>query len=177
MELIEKTLKKEVIYKGSILELSKEEVLLPDGTTADREIITHSGGVGIVPITEDNKIVLIKQFRNAAKTITLEIPAGKFENAEKPEVCAARELKEETGYTAGELISAVNMFASPAYTSEFDYLYVAKDLKKGIASPDSDEFIQCVEYDIDELKEMVFNKKITDAKTIIGILIADRYKY
>ena len=177
MDLIEKTLSKKTVYDGNIFSVTNEEVALPNGEHALREIVLHKGGVGIIPITYDNKIVMVKQFRNGVKNITLEIPAGKLENNEDVLICAKRELKEETGYTAGEITKVITMYASPAYVSETDYLFVAKDLVKGESAPDNDEFVEILEIPIETLKEMLFKNEIKDSKTIIAILIADKYKY
>ncbi len=177
MDLIEKTLSKKTVYDGNIFSVAKEEVELPNGDKAFREIVLHKGGVGIIPITYDNKLVMVRQFRNGVKNLTLEIPAGKLEKDEDISLCAQRELKEETGYTAGEITKAITMYASPAYVSETDYLFVAKDLVKGESQPDKDEFVEILEIPIEKLKEMVFKNEIKDSKTIIAILIADKYKY
>lgn len=175
MELKETVISGEYIYKGAVINLKKETVALPDGNTALREVVEHPGGVCIAAITENKELILVKQYRAGVKDVLLEIPAGKLEKGENIELCGRRELEEETGFCAGTFIKAHEIFLSPAYTEEKIYLYVAKELYRGNPNPDEDEFIETVAVPIDELKKMVTENKITDAKTIIAVLIAEKY--
>ncbi|MBO5454024.1 MAG: NUDIX hydrolase [Clostridia bacterium] len=175
MELKETVISGEYIYKGAVINLKKETVALPDGNTALREVVEHPGGVCIAAITENKELILVKQYRAGVKDVLLEIPAGKLEKGENIELCGRRELEEETGFCAETFIKAHEIFLSPAYTEEKIYLYVAKELYRGNPNPDEDEFIETVAVPIEELKKMVAENKITDAKTIIAVLIAEKY--
>jgi len=175
MELKETTLSTEYMYEGNIINLKREKVILPDSKEAFREIVEHPGGVCVAAITDENELLLVRQFRAGVKDVLLEIPAGKLEKGEEPELCGRRELEEETGFRAGTFIKAQEIYLSPAYTEEKIYLYVAKDLYKGKVNFDEDEFIEVVAIPIDELKRMVAENKITDAKTIIAVLMAEEY--
>ena len=163
----EKTMKSERIFEGKILNLRVDTVELPNKKYSKREIIEHSGGVAIVAVTDEDEIVLVKQYRKAIEDFLLELPAGKLEYEEDPLECAKRELKEETGYTASstELISET--FASPGYSTEKIYIFLAQGLVAGESDLDEDEYLE-----IEKLIEMIDNNKIADSKTINGILMA-----
>jgi ADP-ribose pyrophosphatase len=168
----EETIKCRNIYNGLVLKLDVHEVVLENQKTAKREIITHQGGVGILPITDDEEIVLVKQYRKPFECETLEIPAGKKEKDEEPLTCAVRELKEETGITASSLTFLVDMYPSPGYTSETVQIYKAEGLKYGDVATDEDEFIEVFKYSMEEAVELIKSGKIKDAKTIIAVLMA-----
>ena len=171
MIIEEKTISTERIYEGAILNLRKDKVTVKEGRTSYREIVEHKGGVVIAAITPDNKIPMVKQFRKAAEKAVLEIPAGKLEDDEDPKEAALRELREETGYTA-ESIKYINSFySSIGYSEEVLHLYIAGDLKAGETDFDDNEAIEIYEYSIDELVNMVMDKTIEDAKTIIAIFM------
>ena len=168
----EETIVSKNIYNGSILKLDLHEVILENQKAAQREIITHNGGVGILPITDDGNIVLVKQYRKPFECETLEIPAGKREMGEDPVNCAMRELEEETGITAGRITFLVEMYPSPGYTNETVYLYKAEELSYGIAATDEDEFIEVFNYSLEEAYEFIKSGSIKDAKTIIAVIMA-----
>ena len=170
MDLYEKEISRKNIFSGKILKLLVDEVLTPDGKQAEREIIEHNGGAGIVAATKDKELVLVEQYRRPYDEITLEIPAGKLEKNENPFVCANRELKEETGYTAKEILPFGEIYPSPGYTNEVIHLFLAKDLEKGEAMPDEDEFLHIKKIPVSEALSMVYDGKIKDAKTVICIL-------
>ncbi|SHF58586.1 NUDIX hydrolase [Ornithinibacillus halophilus] len=168
----EKTIKTEKIFEGKVITLQVDDVLLPNGKTSKRELIKHPGAVGIIPITNDNKIVLVEQFRKPLEKSIIEIPAGKLEPGEKPEVTAVRELEEETGYTTDSLEYITSFYTSPGFADELMYLYLAKDIKK-MAQPvdgDDDEFVERMELTLEEAKRYVSNQRIHDAKTNYAIL-------
>ena len=169
---IEKTVSVRNIYEGSILKLDVHEVLLENQKAARREIITHSGGVGILPITKDGRVILVKQFRKPFEGYTLEIPAGKKEKGEELVKCAARELSEETGITAEKMTFLVEMYPSPGYTNETVCIYLAEGLTYGEAAPDEDEFVEVLVLSLDEAYELIRNGGIKDAKTVIAITMA-----
>ncbi|AIS52402.1 ADP-ribose pyrophosphatase NudF [Thermoanaerobacter kivui] len=170
MEQKEETLSTRRIFEGKIINLRVEEVKLPDGRTATREIVEHPGGVSIVAVKDNGNILLVKQYRKPAEEALLEIPAGKLEYGEDPEVCAKRELLEETGYEAGYIKHLMTFFTTPGFSNEKMYLYFAKNLVKHTAHPDEDEFLEVYEYTPENLLEMILQNQIKDSKTIIGIL-------
>ncbi len=170
----EKTLAGETIYEGKIITLRVEEVELPDGKTAKRELIKHPGAVSIIPITKEGKLVLVEQYRKALERSLIEIPAGKIDPGEAPEVTAVRELEEETGYGAKEFTYVQSFATSPGFADEVIHLYVAQDLYKveNPADSDEDEFIGLLEVTIEEAEDMVASGKIFDAKTAFAVLYA-----
>ncbi|WP_027340028.1 NUDIX hydrolase [Halonatronum saccharophilum] len=166
--LREKTIKSTKVYEGEIVNLRIEEVELPDRSLANREIIDHSGAVAIIPYN-NGKVIMVEQFRKATDSILLEIPAGRLEGGEKPKDCALRELEEETGYKAESLNFINDFYTTPGFTNEVIYLYLATDLEKYEQNTDPGEFINIKEYSLEEIKVMLREGKIKDAKTIIGI--------
>ena len=124
----EKTLKTSSVYNGKIIKLQIDDVTLPNGKTAKRELIKHPGAVAIIPITNDNKIVFVEQYRKPLERSLIEIPAGKLEPGEAPEVTAVRELEEETGYTTNELSFVTSFYTSPGFADELLYIYKTNKL-------------------------------------------------
>ncbi|HZK33534.1 MAG TPA: NUDIX hydrolase [Tissierellaceae bacterium] len=172
MTFEEKTMKSDKLYEGKLLNLRIDTVELPDKKYSKREIIEHPGAVAILPITEDNCIILVQQYRKAVERALLELPAGKLELNEEPGETAIRELKEETGISADKMEYLMEFYSSPGFTDEKIYLFVAEDLKLGEAKPDSGEFVKTKKIHIDELVKMVSRGEILDSKTIIGIQLA-----
>lgn len=169
MEFEEKTLNSEVIYKGFVATYLKDDVELPDGKAAFREVIVHNGGVVIVALKDENTILLTKQFRYPLKAVNIELPAGKLEPDENPDDACKRELEEETGYRAKTWKSLGYIFTTPGICTEKLYLYLASDLEFVGEHPDDGEFIKSFECDLTELKNMIKTGKINDAKTICAI--------
>ena len=124
MNLQEKTLKSETVFKGRIITLKTDIALLPDGSQAGREYIEHPGGVCVVPLTDNNEVLMVRQFRYPYKEVVLEIPAGKKDKGEDPFTTGKRELKEETGATADEYIDLGQLYPSPGYCGEIIWMYV-----------------------------------------------------
>ena len=172
--LKEKTIKTKTAYKGTFLTLNSDKVLLPNGNTSTREWVKHPGAVCCVPILPNGKIVLIRQYRYAIKEEMIEIPAGKLDQNEIPEQCALRELEEEIGYKANKLTLLANIHPAVGFTDEKMWLYLAEDLIKTKQSLDADEFLELVPTKLDDAIKMVWSGQITDVKTIIGILWAQR---
>lgn len=168
---IERTLTKKNIFSGKILKLDVHEVMLENHKTAEREIIRHQGGVGVIPITDAGEVILVKQFRKPFECETLEIPAGKKEKDEEPMLCAARELMEETGIIADNIAFLTEMYPSPGYTDETVCIFKAEGLTYGDMSTDEDEFIEVFKYPLEQAVEMVKNGQIKDAKTIIALMM------
>lgn len=167
----EKTLKSERIYEGQILNLRRDTVSVINGESM-REIIEHGGGAVIVPVKDDGSVVMVRQYRKAAGRVMLELPAGKRDDGEDPETTAARELREETGYSAGKITFLSRMYTSPGYTEEVLYLYLAENLTPGDTDFDENEAIDIVEFTLDEAVDMVLSGKIEDGKTQAAILMA-----
>ena len=172
--LKEKTIKAETVYEGTFLTLKRDKILLPNGNTSTREWIKHPGAVCCVPILPNGKIVLIRQYRYAVKEEMIEIPAGKLDKNEIPEKCALRELEEEIGYKANKLTLLANIHPAAGFTDEKMWLYLAENLVKTKQSLDADEFLALFPTKLNEAVDMVWSGKITDVKTIIGILWAQR---
>ncbi len=172
MELYEKVLNKKSIFNGKIINLHVEDIELPDNTTSTREIVEHPGGVCILAVTDENEILMVKQFRSGPKEVMLEIPAGKLEYGEDPYECALREVEEETGYVPGKLSLICDFCSSPGFTNERIYLYHAEKLVKKQQKLDDDEFLEIYKYKIEDLELMLKNNELKDAKTIIAIQYA-----
>ena len=172
--LKEKTIQSKTIYEGSFLTVNSDKVLLPNGNTSIREWIKHPGAVCCVPILPNGKIVLIKQYRYAVKEEMIEIPAGKLDQNEIPEKCALRELEEEIGYRANKLTLLANIHPAVGFTNEKMWLYLAEKLVKTEQSLDHDEFLEPIPTKLDDAVQMVWSGQITDVKTIIGILWAQK---
>ena len=172
MDFEEKTLSVEPIYDGKIFKVRKEQVELPDGKQSIRELISHPGGVGVIAVMEDRQVFMVTQYRIAARSMMLEIPAGKLEYGENPLECGKRELIEETGYEGREFTHLGAYYATPGYCEEVLNLYLAKDLNFVGQNLDEGEFLNVKKYDLDELYNMVLNNEIYDAKTAIAILKA-----
>jgi ADP-ribose pyrophosphatase len=170
--LIEKLESSELIYDGRVVHLYKDSVTLPNGQSSKREVIRHVGAVALVPIDSDGKVVLVRQYRHATGKVLLEIPAGTLNKNEVPEVCAIRELQEETGYKPGKLQKIGGIYTAPGYTSEFIHLYLATDLVASELEKDEDEFIEVIRVTLDEAIELIANGEIADGKSVSGLLLA-----
>lgn len=172
MHLEEKTVSSEEIYDGRIFKVTKDTALLENGKEALREVVHHSGGVTIIPITEKNEIIMVKQYRYPHHKALLEIPAGKLEKGESHYDAGKRELLEETGCTCSEYEFLGEVLPTPAYVTEVIYMYMAKGLIFSKQNLDSDEFLDVVKIPIEKAAQMVMNGEITDSKTQIGVLKA-----
>jgi ADP-ribose pyrophosphatase len=167
---MEKTITSKLIHAGEKYSFKTDEVQLPSGKTVTRDIVDHPGAVAIVPILDDGRILLVKQYRYPVGKELLEIPAGTLEKGEAPDTCARRELSEETGYTAGSMKKILSMYMVPGYSNEVIHLYFATQLKQGEKHTEDDEDITVEAYGADELLEMMEKNTIEDAKTIAGVL-------
>lgn len=168
----EKTLSSKEIYSGKIIKVKVDEVAMPDNRTAKREIVMHPGGVGVVAVTDDDCIVMVKQYRKAIDKAIYEIPAGKLDAGEEHRMCGIRELEEETGLKAESFEYLGFMYPSPGFTDEVTHLYLATGLYRGEANPDEDEYLDIEKIPIGMVVESIMNNEINDAKTVVGILKA-----
>lgn len=172
MDYTEKTLKTEEIFDGKVIRVSVDTVELPNGKTATRELVGHPGGVGIIAVTENRQVYMVRQYRRPFDESVLEVPAGKLEYGEDPLSCGIRELGEEAGVTAKNMQHIGDYYVSPGFCREVIHLYLATDLTPVKQHLDEDEFLDVLMYDLDELIDMVMNNQIHDAKTAIAILKA-----
>lgn len=171
MELSEKTLYQEYLYEGRIIRLRRDKALLPDGSEALREVVEHNGGVCVAALTDQDEVLMVKQFRYPYGEILLEIPAGKRDSAnEDPFECGLRELKEETGATATEFYFLGKLYPSPGYCGEIIWMYAAKGLSFGEQATDEDEFLEVLRIPLSQAVDMVLSGEITDAKTQAALL-------
>jgi ADP-ribose diphosphatase len=159
------------IFAGRILSLAIESHRLPDGRHADFEIVRHPGGAAVLPILSDGRVLLIRQFRPAVGREVLEIPAGRLEPGEAPEVCAGRELEEETGWRAGRLVRLGQTLSSVGFCDECIHLFWADQLQPVPAAPEADEFIAPLPLSLGEALAMVASGEIVDAKTQLALLL------
>lgn len=167
----EKTISSDRIYTGKTISLKVETVEVPNRGYQKREIVEHNGAVGIVAITPNNKVVLVKQYRKAIEKELWEIPAGKIERGENPKECAIRELKEETGYSAENMKLIHKFYTSAGFSNQKIYIFLAENLTPGERDFDEDEFLEVHEIDKDEVYNMIYKNEIEDAKTSIGMLL------
>ncbi len=172
MIIEEQTVSSDRIYTGKVISLKVDTVEVPKKGYQKREIIEHPGAVGIVAITDDNKVLLVRQFRKAIEKVLWEIPAGKLEQGESPKDCAIRELKEETGYSASNMKLIHKFYTSSGFSNQKIYVYLATDLEKGECCLDEDEFLELHEVNLNDAYEMINKNDIEDAKTSIGLLLA-----
>lgn len=168
----EKTVSSEEIFNGKIVKLRVDQVKMPKGNLAVREIVEHPGGVGIVAVTDNDEIIMVKQFRKPVEKPIYEIPAGKLDNGEEHRLCGIRELEEETGYKAKNFDYLGFMYPSPGFSAEITHVYLATGLIEGEVHLDPDEYLDVEYIPVEKVKEMIMNNEINDAKTIFGVFKA-----
>ncbi len=168
---MEKTVGSRVVYDGRIIRVRVDEVELPGGKTATREVVEHGGAVAVVALTENGEVYFVRQFRKALEKELMEIPAGKLEAGEDPAVCAARELAEETGMAPGRLQLLASFYTSPGFASEKIYVYLATGLVPARAEAPEDEILQAYRLPLGEALALARAGKIEDAKTLVGLLL------
>ena len=175
MDLTEKTVNKNYIYRGKIVSLRCDDAVLPDGKPCKREVVEHTGGACVLCVKE-GRVALVKQFRYAYGEEVLEIPAGKINEGERPETCAARELSEETGLLAERLDLWHVLYPTPGYDNEKIYIYYAVNVTEGEAHLDEGEFLNVVYLPVEEALKLIEEDKIRDAKTIVALYRYARMK-
>ncbi len=172
-----KRLKRELKYKGAIVDMYSDTIAVPNGNIAHWDFIHHNGAAAVVPVTADGKILMVRQFRNALDRYTLEIPAGGLLTPDEPKIqCASRELEEETGYRSEHLEFLLSINTTVALCDELIEVYVARDLIPSHQHLDEDEYVEVKAYTLDELCRMIFAGELRDGKTVASIL-AYRVKY
>lgn len=180
----ERTIETRREFAGNLLKLRVDTVKLPDGRVSQREIVEHPGAVAIVPVTSDNEVLLVRQWRHPIRQVTLEIPAGCLEAGEEPERTAQRELVEETGYFPGALEKLTSLYLSVGYSDEIIHIFLARNLQKtgehdipGANSDwqaDDDENLQTVRMPLEEAIQKARSGEMVDSKTVAGLLLAWR---
>ncbi len=170
MDFFEKTLGTKDIFNGKVFSVHVDDIELPDGSKSFREIVEHSGGVCVAAVTDDDELFFVRQFRYPYKKVLLELPAGKLEKGENPLDAGKRELQEECGVVADEIISMGTVYPTVAYCSEIIYLYAAKNLTATKQNLDDGEFLQVEKIKISDAVDMVMNGEISDSKTAVLIL-------
>lgn len=170
MKLTEKKINSETIFKGRVISLYKDTVLLENGKEATRELVTHSGGVCVVALTDNQEVYVVEQFRYPYNRVLLEIPAGKIDPNEDPLVCGKRELEEEAGIVAQNYENLGDFYPTVGYTNEIIYTYLATGISSSKQNLDEDEFLNVKKVPLKDLYNMVMNGEIQDGKTQTAIL-------
>ena len=168
MDLKETRIAGEIAYDGAFLKVTRDRIRLPDQSETEREFIRHPGAVVILPLFDDGRVLLERQFRYPLDRVFVEYPAGKIDPGEDPLACAKRELQEETGYTASDWQFVCTIHNAIAYSDEHLDLYLARGLTAGDAQLDDGEFLECFTATVPELLDMVRRGEVTDVKTVIG---------
>jgi ADP-ribose pyrophosphatase len=156
-------------YRGPLFSFDSEDVTLPNGSRTELAFVRHPGSTAVVPLFDDNTVLMERQYRHAVEDHLLEIPAGTLELGELPLNCARRELEEETGYVAGDFIEISRLLILPAYSDEKIYLYLARDLSLSRQNLDQDEIIEVVKFPLEDTMNMIDDGKIIDALTILAL--------
>jgi ADP-ribose pyrophosphatase len=170
-----RVLSSQTVYAGKVFGIRRDEVIEPTGVRTTREMITHPGSVVVLPVLPDGRVVLIQQYRYAARQYLWELVAGRIDEGETPLEAAERELREETGYRAKRFRTFLEFFPTPGFLEEKMYLLLAEGLTPGKAEPEDDERIVARPYTGKQLEQMIRRGKLLDAKTISGVLYYLRY--
>jgi ADP-ribose pyrophosphatase len=168
-------LKSEVLYQGKVFSLRRDTVIEPGGVQADRDIIVHPGSVVVLPIFEDGRILLIRQYRHSVGEFLWELVAGRKEPNETPLVAARRELVEETGYSAKRLRKLMRVVPTPGFVNEWMWIFAAEGLTEGAAQPEEDEKITSRIITLKQAEKLIQRGTLRDAKSICGILYYMRF--
>ena len=174
MNFEEKTLSSQYVFNGNVIDVKRDEVQISTGRHSFREVVEHPGGV-VIAAVENDTILMVKQYRYPLKKVSLELPAGKLERGEDPDLAAKRELEEETGYVAKNWVSLGYIYTSPGFCDEKLYLYLATDLEYKTQNPDEDEIIEGIKYSLNEVYTLINTGKINDSKTICAMFRAREY--
>lgn len=166
-----KRLDRELVYKGVIVDFYQDTMQIPNGNVAKWDLISHKGATAVVAVKDDGTLFMVRQYRNPLERMTLELPAGALNSRdEEPELCARRELEEETGYKAGKMEHLVDIFTTVAFCDEKISMYVASELIPSKQNLDENEFLNVESHTIESLIQMIYEGKIQDSKTIVGLM-------
>jgi ADP-ribose pyrophosphatase len=168
-------LRSKTIYSGPVFGIRRDELVEPGGARTTREMITHSGSVVVLPVLPDGRVLLIRQYRHAARQFLWELVAGRMDEGESPRKAASRELIEETGYRARRFRIFLDFFPSPGFLEERMFILLAEGLTEGTAQPEEDEKIASRAYERKELEQMIQKRVIRDGKTIAGLMYYFRF--
>ncbi|MEE3141220.1 MAG: NUDIX hydrolase [Chloroflexota bacterium] len=170
----EPTIESKDIYQGRIIKLRVDTVQLPSGRTTTREIVEHEDAVCVVPIDENNNVLMVRQYRKAAQLNLLEVPAGGVEAGETPDETVLRELQEEVSVTSGSLRRLSGFWISPGWATEFMHAYLAMDLTPASLPADDDEYISVERVPLDSIPGLIESGEIQDSKSVASLLLALR---
>lgn len=175
MDLTEHCISSETIASGGMLTVKRDQVRLPNGHISQREYVMHPGAVAVVPLLANGNVVLEKQFRYPLLQVFIELPAGKIDPGEDILVTGQRELLEETGYSAAEWIKLGHQYPCIGYSNEVIHMYLARGLYAGTHQRDEDESLEVFEASFADCLSMIQNGQITDGKTIVALMLAEKY--
>jgi ADP-ribose pyrophosphatase len=170
-----KTVNSELVYQGRAFDVQRDQVQLPDGKITTLDLVIHPGAVTLVPVDSQGRILFVRQFRHAVGKTLLELPAGTLDPDERPEACAHREVREETGMSAANLVKIGEFFLVPGYSTEFMHIYLATDLNPDPLPGDEDEFITVEPIAIGQIAERISQGEIRDAKSLAALFLAQSY--
>ena len=166
--------KSDAVYYGRVIDLKVDEIEYENGVVGIREVAVHPGGAVVIPMKDDGKVVLVKQFRYPLQKTILEFPAGKLDKDEDPLVCAVRELEEETGYKSNNIIKLGAIYSTPGFCTEILHVFLAKDLQAGNHNRDDGEYgMEVLEYSLDEIEKMIQSGDLMDAKSICAVKMVE----
>jgi len=169
------TLRSEIVYKGKVFDLRRDEVIEPGGVRAERDIVVHPGSVVVLPVFDDGRMLLVRQYRHSVGEFLWELVAGRKEPHENPLAAARRELKEETGYTSKRVRKLMRVVPTPGFVNEWMWIFSAEGLTKGAARPEEDERITPRIFTAKQAEKMIERGTLKDAKSICGILFYLRF--
>lgn len=175
--MAQQLLESEKIFKGVVFDVERDRLREESGIEVVRDVVRHPGGAGALPLFDDGRVTLVRQYRHPARRELLEIPAGRIEDGEMPERCAAREVEQEIGFRAGRMEKLAEFYSTPGFCEERLYVYLATELTPSSQDLDHDELIEIVHLPLDEAMKMAECGGIEDSKTIIALLMAGKLKW
>lgn len=168
-------LSREIVFNAYAFDIEKLHVRLPDGRERDYDLVSHNDSVTIIPLDEDGNIWFVSQYRMGCQCQMLELPAGVMDDNELPEHCAAREIREETGFAAGKLTYLGSVYLAAGYSSENNHIFLAEDLVESPLAMDEDEFLNTKSLSVSKVWEMAENGEIHDSKTMAALILAGKH--